>query len=75
MRVKRPVIVINEFTGERKDYESEYQLAKELKSSITAVQISRLRGTAVKGWKIFDTPDNIRKRIAELEEQINILES
>lgn len=75
MRIKRKIIAINEDTGERKEFDSEYALAKELNMSISAVQITRLRGTAAKGWKIFDTPDAIRKRIAILEEQIALLES
>lgn len=75
MRQRRRIIAVNEETGERKEFESEYALAKELGMSISAVQITRLRGTAAKGWKIFDTPENIRKRIAILEEQIALLES
>lgn len=75
MRNKRPVIAIHEVTGERKDYDGVYSCAKEMKISNSAVIISLSTGTAIKGWKVYDTPENIRKRIQVLEEQIKIVES
>ena len=75
MRVKRKVIAIHEITGERKEFESAYVAAKALGCSISAVQASFDRAGTVFGWKIFDTPDRIRERIKELEEQIQLLEN
>jgi len=42
--------------------------------SNAAILVAVARGTSVKGLKLFDTPDNIRLRIQELEEQIKMLE-
>lgn len=75
MRQYRKVIAINEATGERKEFESVYAARKALGTSSASVVISLGVGTAVKGWKVYDSPENIRKRIAELEAQIKMLES
>lgn len=73
-RETRPVIAINEETGVRKEFSSVYAAAQEFKTNHTHVLISMAMGTSVKGWKVFDTPDNIRRRIADLEDQIKMLE-
>ena len=73
-RVTRPVIAINEVTGERKEFGSIYAAGKELKVVHNAVLVSMALGTAVKGWKVYDTPENIRKRIQELEDVAKMLE-
>lgn len=72
-RETRPVIAINETTGERKEFGSAYAAAKALKTTHTHVLISIGMGTVCKGWKVFDTPDNIHRRIIELEEQLDFL--
>lgn len=74
MRQYRKVIAINEVTGERKDYDSVYAAKNALGTTASAIVISLGVGTAVKGWKVYDSPDYIRKRIAELEAQIEMLE-
>lgn len=73
-RETRPVIAINEATGERKEFGSVYAAAKEMKVSHTHVLIALALGACVKEWKVFDTPENIRRRIAELESVIKKLE-
>lgn len=74
MRLKRAVIAINEETGEKRAFESAYVFAKEVGINPgSAINILQAGGSA-KGWKLYDTPDNIRKRIAELEAQIKMLE-
>ena len=74
-RETRPVIAINEQTGERKQFDSVYAAGKGLKASHTQVLICMALGTAVYGWKVYDTPENIRKRIQTLEETIKYLNS
>jgi len=72
-RETRPVIAINEVTGERREFGSAYAVGKAFGTNHTHVLISIMMGTSVKGWKVYDTPDNIRRRIADLEEQIMML--
>lgn len=74
MRVYRPILAINEETGERKEYSGVYAAAKDLGTTGTSVVISIAMATAVKGWKVYDTPDRIRERIKELEKQLEMLE-
>lgn len=69
----RKVIAISE-SGERKVFDSMNEAARELRSTYQQVQISILRGGTCNGWRVYDTPENIRKRIEALEEQIKMLE-
>lgn len=74
MRQYRPVIAFNEQTGERREFASTYIFAKEIGVQQGSVVNTIRTGGSIKGWKLYDTPDNIRKRIAELEAQIKMLE-
>ena len=70
----RKVIAINEKTGERKEYGSVYALSRDLKVTNRAAQQAQERNGICCGWRIYDSPDRIRKHIKELEEQIKMLE-
>lgn len=71
---KRKIIAIHEETGERREFESASAFAQEFgMSQGTISNVMNVGGTA-KGWRLYDTPNNIRKRIAELEAQIEMLE-
>lgn len=72
-RETRPVIAINEATGERVQYNSVYALAKALGVRNSHVMIAISMGNAVNGWRVYDTPENIRKRIEEMERTIEML--
>lgn len=74
-RETRPVIAINEQSGERKEFSSVYKAAKELGASHTQVLISLAMSTSVCGWRVYDTPENIRKQIVKLESIIMYLEN
>ena len=71
----RRVIAINVNTGERRGYGSVYAMSKDLKVTIRAAQQAQERNGVCCGWRIYDTPERIRKHIAELQEQIKMLES
>ena len=71
----RRVIAINVNTGERKEYGSVYALSKDFKVTIRAAQQAQERNGICCGWRIFDSPERIRKHIEELQEQIKMLES
>lgn len=74
-RIYRKVIAINEQTGERREFSGIYQAAKALGTSTPSVSISLAMGTAVKGWKVYDTPEMMRQRIEEIKKQIKIVEN
>ena len=62
--------------SEIRRYESEAACGQDLGVTTTAVQMAkRWNATTAGEWFIYDTPDVIRKRIAELEKQIVMLNS
>ena len=71
-RAQRETILIKD--KERLLFSSEYAAAKALGVTVTAVQNAKRRGHEVRGWRIYDTPEKMMERIAELEEQIKFLE-
>ena len=73
-RKPKPVIAINKETGERRVFECVYECANTFGVSNSAILVAVVRGTSVKGWKLYDSPENIRNRIKELEKQIEMLE-
>lgn len=73
-RKSKPVIAINKETGERRVFECVFECANAFEVSNSAVLVAVARGTSVKGWKLYDSPENIRNRIKELEKQIEMLE-
>ena len=73
-RKSKPVIAINKESGERRVFECVFECAHAFGVSTTAVLVAVARGTSVKGWKLYDSPENIRNRIKELEKQIELLE-
>ena len=68
-RIYRPLVGVNEKTGEVKRWESSYQCCRELGVALPSVTQALDRGGAVKGWRVFDTPESIDQRIAVLEER------
>ena len=74
-RKKRPIIAINIKNGEVKQFASETEAGKGLGVAPQAIQIARMWGGTCKEWRVYDTPENIGKRIARLEEEIEYLNS
>ena len=70
----RKIIALNEETGERLEYDAAYRLASRLGVQQRSVMQALERNGCVKGWRVYDSPDRIRRRIKELEEQIKMLE-
>lgn len=72
-REKRETIAIR--GDEMRRYDSEYACAKDIKVSVTSVQAAkRWCATTGDGWHIYDSPEGIRRRITELEGQLEMLE-
>lgn len=74
MRNLRKVIAIHEITGERKEFASAYEASTVLgctrQGALHALECLQ----AVKGWKLYDTPEKYRERIKEFEGIIKMLE-
>ena len=75
MKARRPVIIINEESGERLEFASTYHAGRALGASHVQVLNAIWSGQAVKGWKVYDMPDKIRERIADLENQLKLYEN
>lgn len=74
MKEKRAVIAISEKTGERKEFDSAYQLAREAGVSTSSVFQALGREGLVKEWRVYQTPDAYRAKIASYEKIIKMLE-
>ena len=70
MRKQRRVIAVNVNTGERKDFHSTYEAATKLRTSTQNIVFTLDRNGTCKGWRLYDTPETIRTRIAELQEKL-----
>lgn len=69
-RIYRPVIGVNQQTTEVKKWESVHKCAIELGASVPCVTQALDRGGATKGWKLWDTQENIQRQIAALERRM-----
>lgn len=74
MRTYRKIIGINESTGERQEWQSAYIFGKENATSVTNVTQALDRNGVCCGWRLYDTPERIRAKIAELENQLKLLQ-
>ena len=74
MKENKAIIGINEDTGEKKTFYSINSAARELGATFDAVNKAAYRNGVVKGWRIYPSAENIRERIAMLEEQLKIVE-
>jgi len=74
-RKKRPIIAVSTYSGDIKQFASESEAARLMGISIQAVQNARMWGGTAGIWRVYDTPENIRKRIAKLEGDIKFLEA
>lgn len=71
----RKVLAVNVTTGERKEYGSAYALSLELGVTQRSIMQALERGGTCSGWRVYDTPENIRKQIKALEERLKVVES
>ena len=68
------IIIINEETGERKDFNSINGAASFLRTTFANVQRAAIYNGMWKGWRVYESPDSIRKHIEDLEGQLKVLE-
>jgi len=74
MRNKKPFIAINVETGERRDYGSMYDASREWNTDIQNITQALYRNGVCCGWRVYNHPDDIRKKIEELQRQLMELE-
>lgn len=74
MRKVRSVIALNQGTGERMEFSSVYELAKRLGTSTQNITQTIERNGIIRGWRLYDAPDMIRMRIADLQRQLTEIE-
>jgi len=70
----RKIIAVDSRTGERREFGGTYAFAKEVGTTPQNVQFALNRNGLCCGWKLYDTPENLRKRIKELERQLAEIE-
>lgn len=75
MNERKQIILINEASGERKDFKSINAAARFLYCTFMNVQSAALYNGTLKGWRVYESPETIRKHIKDLEEQLKTLES
>lgn len=66
----KSVIAVNIESGERRDFSSINEAARFLGVQFQTVQTASYRNGSVKGWRIYPSPENIRRQIGLLENQL-----
>lgn len=72
--IKREIILINEETNERINFKSLNAAARFLGATFSNVQTAAVYNGIVKGWRVYESPETIRKHIKVLQYQLEYLE-
>lgn len=70
----RRVVAINQATGERREFETVSECAIFLHTMSAGVSQALNRNGVCLGWRLYDTAEYLRKRIAELQKQLEEVE-
>lgn len=70
----RAIVLVNEETGERKDFKSVNAAALFLGTVFANVQKSAMTNGTLRGWRVYEDADTIRRHIEELKKQLKIVE-
>ena len=70
----RAIVLINETSGERQNFKSINSAAAFCGVNFAKIQTAALYNGVVKGWRVFEDADTIRRHIAELQGQLRIVE-
>jgi len=71
---KREIILIHEDTGERLDFESINSASNYLGTTFSNVQRAAIYNGVLRGWRVYESADAIRKHIDDLKLQLKVLE-
>lgn len=74
MRNKRAVVAINQNTGEKREFGSAYECARELGTAFQNVTQALDRNGICCGWRLYDSAEYLRGRIAELQKRLKEVE-
>lgn len=70
----RKLVAINQATGERREFETVSECAIFLHTMSAGVSQALNRNGVCLGWRLYDTAEYLRKRIAELQKQLEEVE-
>lgn len=70
---KKALVLINERTGERADFDSIYAASCFAGTNFANMQRAALYNGVINGWRVYESPETIRLHIRDLEEQMRIL--
>ena len=73
-RASRKVIAVNVETGEKREFASAYECAASLGTGHCNALAALDRNGVCCGWKLYDSPESLRKRIEELQRQLEEIE-
>ena len=71
---QRAIVLINDETGERRDFSSVNAAAKFLGVTFCNIQRAALYNGSMFGWRVYESQEAIRQHIRDLEEQLKVLE-
>lgn len=71
---KRAIVLIDQETGERKDFASINGAAAFLGTNFSNTQRAAVYNGVIKGWRVYEDAETIREHIKELERQLEIVE-
>jgi hypothetical protein len=67
------LVLINEETGERREFSSQNEAAKEIGATFQNLQMARLRCGTVKGWRVYDSEAGILQQIEDLKARLRAI--
>jgi len=68
------IIALNESTGEKRVFKSINEAARSLGAAFQSIQVASIRNGIVRGWRIYDSPEVIREKIASLQSMLDYVE-
>ena len=69
------IVLVNEETGEKKEFKSINAAARFLQTNFQSVQRAAIANGLRGGWRVFENAESIRKHIKVLEDQLKVVES
>ena len=73
-RTRRGIVLINEESGEKKEFSSINSAASFVGTNFANIQMAAFRGGTYNGWRVFENAESIRRHIRDLEAMLKIVE-
>lgn len=74
-RKRRPIIAVNIYNGDVKQFGSEKDAARSLGTTVQAIQSSRMWHSTSGEWRFYDSIENMEKRISRIREDIETVKA